>query len=105
MHRYILDHFHEDELRIEHVAWHLNVGVCTIQVELKNGGTTFVKLLQHARTVAALELLRSEPSVTRAELARRCGFGSLSSLQRALRSVTVQETLCRVGSATTVPYA
>ena len=82
VHRYILDHFHEAELRIEHVARHLNVAVRTIQVELQNGGTTFVKLLQHARTVAALELLRSEPSVTRAELAHSCGFGSLSSLQR-----------------------
>ncbi|GEM_PF-1374235 len=91
VHRYILDHFHEAELRIEHVARHLNVAVRTIQVELQNGGTTFVKLLQHARTVAALELLRSEPSVTRADLARRCGFGSLSSLQGALRSVSVTD--------------
>ncbi|NHB84613.1 helix-turn-helix transcriptional regulator [Tessaracoccus sp. HDW20] len=84
--RYILQHFTDPGLRIEQVALHLGVSVRTVQAELKEGDTSFSRLLLEARAQAALGILAEHPGIARADLARRSGFGSLSSLQRALRT-------------------
>jgi len=83
---YILRNFTDPGLRIEQVAQHLGVSVRTVQAELKEGDTSFSRLLLDARAQAAHGLLAEHPGIARADLARRSGFGSVSSLQRALRT-------------------
>lgn len=85
-HECILNQFTDPGLRLDDVARELGVSPRTLQLELQEGGTSFRQLLLHARTVAALDLLRSDPGIQRVTVAARCGFGSLSSLNRALRA-------------------
>lgn len=82
--RYILQHFTDPALRVEHVALQLGVAVRTVQAELQQGDTSFSRLLLEARIQAALRTLAEQPGIARADLAHRSGFGSVSSLQRAL---------------------
>lgn len=89
-HEYVLRHYADLSLTIAKVAKHFSVSTRTIQLALQEAGTSFTQLVQQARTIAALELRSTQPSLKLSEVARRSGFGSLSSLHRALRAVRAE---------------
>lgn len=86
-HTFILENFTKKSLTVQQVAEHAGVSVRTLQQALSAEGTSFTRLLQNARSAAAVELRQTAPSMKLAEVAHHSGFGSLSSLHRAFRSL------------------
>jgi AraC-like DNA-binding protein len=84
--KYIAGNYTDSALSVTKTAEHENVSVRTVQLALQEADTNFTALVRRARTEAALELRKSQPSLTLMEIADRCGFGSVSSLRRALKS-------------------
>ncbi|MBB2955731.1 AraC-like DNA-binding protein [Bifidobacterium commune] len=83
--KYIAGNYTDSALSVIKTAEHENVSVRTVQLALQEADTNFTALVRRARTEAALELRKSQPSLTLMEIADRCGFGSVSSLRRALK--------------------
>lgn len=84
--KYVSENYTDSTLSITKTAEHENVSVRTVQLALQEADTNFTSLVRRARTDAALELRRSQPSLTLVEIGDRCGFGSVSSLRRALKT-------------------
>ncbi|MCO6559070.1 MAG: helix-turn-helix transcriptional regulator [Bifidobacterium sp.] len=83
--KYIAENYTDSALSVAKTAEHENVSVRTVQLALQEADTNFTALVRRARTEAALELRKSQPSLTLVEIGDRCGFGSVSSLRRALK--------------------
>ncbi|MCI1222798.1 MAG: helix-turn-helix domain-containing protein [Bifidobacterium subtile] len=73
-------------MSLARVARYCNVAPRTIQQIFRDEGTSFTRLLQQTRAEAALRLRWDQPHLTLPQIAEQCGFGSLSSLSRALRA-------------------
>ncbi|MDF7663126.1 helix-turn-helix domain-containing protein [Bifidobacterium sp. ESL0763] len=83
--KYVSENYTDPTLSVTKTAEHENVSVRTVQLALQEADTNFTSLVRRARTEAALELRKSQPSLTLVEIGDRCGFGSVSSLRRALK--------------------
>lgn len=83
---YILRHQTDPGLILAHVARYCGVASRTMQQVFRDEGTSFTRMLQQTRAEAALRLRGDHPSLTLSQIAEQCGFGSLSSLSRALRA-------------------
>ncbi|MDF7665968.1 helix-turn-helix domain-containing protein [Bifidobacterium sp. ESL0745] len=83
--KYVAENYTDSALSVTKTAEHENVSVRTVQLALQEADTNFTALVRRARTEAALELRKSQPSLTLVEIGDRCGFGSVSSLRRALK--------------------
>ncbi|WEV59028.1 hypothetical protein OZX67_00105 [Bifidobacterium sp. ESL0728] len=83
--KYVAENYTDSALSVTKTAEHENVSVRTVQLALQEADTNFTALVRRARTEAALELRKSQPSLTLMEIGDRCGFGSVSSLRRALK--------------------
>ncbi|WEV65813.1 helix-turn-helix domain-containing protein [Bifidobacterium sp. ESL0764] len=83
--KYVSQNYTDQTLSVTKTAEHENVSVRTVQLALQEADTNFTALVRRARTDAALELRKSQPSLTLVEIGDRCGFGSVSSLRRALK--------------------
>ncbi|WEV46758.1 helix-turn-helix domain-containing protein [Bifidobacterium sp. ESL0690] len=83
--KYVAENYTDPALSVTKTAEHENVSVRTVQLALQEADTNFTALVRRARTEAALELRKSQPSLTLVEIGDRCGFGSVSSLRRALK--------------------
>lgn len=83
---YISQHQTDPGLSLARVARYCNVAPRTIQQIFRDEGTSFTRLLQQTRAEAALRLRWDQPHLTLPQIAEQCGFGSLSSLSRALRA-------------------
>ncbi|WP_162893172.1 helix-turn-helix domain-containing protein [Microbacterium halotolerans] len=64
----------------------IGVSERSLQAAFSERGTTVMRELRSKRTSVALETRRQFPAISRADLARTAGFGSLSSLMRAMRA-------------------
>lgn len=79
-------------LSIGDVASQIGVSARMLQLEFKEHDTKFSTELRHVRAASALRAREEYPDMTLSQLAERAGFGSVASLQRALRSVQVEMT-------------
>lgn len=77
-------------LSIGHVAEQLGVSPRMLQLDFQEQETTFSTELRNVRAASALRLREEFPDMTLSQLAERTGFGSIASLQRALRSAKAQ---------------
>jgi AraC-like DNA-binding protein len=84
--KYIAANYMDSSLSVTKTAKHEGVSIRTLQLALQENDTNFTNLVRRARTDAALELRVSQPTLTLVEVADRCGFGSVSSLRRALKT-------------------
>ncbi len=79
-------------LSIGEVASQVGVSARMLQLEFKEHDTNFSTELRRVRVASALRAREECPEMTLSQLAERAGFGSVASLQRALRSVQTQVT-------------
>lgn len=84
--KFISANYMDSTLSVTKTAKHEGVSIRTLQLALQENDTNFTNLVRRARTEAALELRVSQPTLTLVEIADRCGFGSVSSLRRALKT-------------------
>jgi AraC-like DNA-binding protein len=83
---YAAQHQADPDLNVAQAARFLEVSPRTIQQAFQERGTCFSHHLRRLRTETAMRMRASRPDLSLGEVARRCGFGSLSSLSRALRN-------------------
>lgn len=76
---YVKERFNADGL-----AEILNSSRSTVYRAFLAEGTTPSREISRQRTAAARELQEKDPSISLLEVVRRCGFGSVSTLRRAL---------------------
>lgn len=81
----VLAEYPTPSLSAHEIANVLNVSVRKLQRAFEEGGTTAVAEVRKTRALAAHAIRAEQPSITTEELARQVGFGSTSSLFRALR--------------------
>ncbi len=72
---------------IEIVADHLSMSVRSLQMKLKDEGTSYQKILNSLRKNLAIAYLR-EQSVTKGEIAHMLGFSEISVFSRTFKKWT-----------------
>lgn len=77
--------YRDPRLSVADIASALRVSERTVHAAFAEAGTTVMRELRERRTRAALEIRDRAPEMTRHDLARAAGFGSISSMQRAMR--------------------
>jgi AraC-like DNA-binding protein len=85
--RYLVDQLSEPKLSVREVAARHSVSVRYVQLLFERSGTTFTKFLTEQRLLAAYDrltnVLTRAASIT--QIASECGFGDLSTFNRAFR--------------------
>jgi len=84
---YILKHMLHQDVGLEHVASHFNLGVRTLQRKLKSENLNFNELIDECRHHMAIKLL-AEQKTPLIDIAYILGFGDQSSFTRAFRRWT-----------------
>lgn len=82
---FITRYYANQSIGVKDAADYADISIRKLQLELEHHGTTFTDLLQHVRTLAAVELREQKPYLKLPQIMQSCGFGSLSSLHRALK--------------------
>lgn len=82
---FVVADYADPRISVAVVARRLGVGIRTLQAAFSAEGTTFAAQLRDVRVRAALRLREGNPSLAFAVVSRAVGFGSESSLYRALR--------------------
>lgn len=90
--KYIAEHHTNSNVTLPMTAAHLRVSTRSLQASFAANGTTFRRDLNAARIDSALRIRNQHPRMTAAQLAEAAGFGSRSSMYRALSSQRSQET-------------
>ncbi|GIT78693.1 hypothetical protein LLS1_03620 [Leifsonia sp. LS1] len=82
--RLIVDNHADARLTVPRLATLAGVSQRTLQAAFASEGTTVARELRATRTRTAAELRRRSPDLPAADVARAAGFGSVSTLYRAL---------------------
>jgi AraC-like DNA-binding protein len=85
--RYMVDQLSEPKLSVREVAARHNVSVRYVQQLFERSGTTFTRFLLEQRLLAAYGRLTNvlARAVSITQIASECGFGDLSTFNRAFR--------------------
>lgn len=83
----LLRHMKEDTPGIEMVADSLSMSVRSLQMKLKEEGTSYQKILNHVRKQLAIACLQ-EPKVSKGEIAYMLGFSEISVFSRTFKKWT-----------------
>ncbi|WNJ16224.1 helix-turn-helix transcriptional regulator [Pontibacter sp. G13] len=83
----LLQQLREETPGIEIVADHLSMSVRSLQMKLKDEGTSYQKILNHVRKHLAIAYLQ-EPKVTKGEIAHLLGFSEISVFSRTFKKWT-----------------
>src|SRR5262245_24054826 len=85
--RYVVDQLTDPKLSVREVAARHSVSVRYVQLLFERSGTTFTRFLMEQRLLAAYDrltnVLARSASIT--QIASECGFGDLSTFNRAFR--------------------
>jgi len=90
--KYISEHHANSNVTLPTTAAHLRVSARSLQAHFAANDTTFRRELNAARIASALRIRNQHPQMTAAQLAAAAGFGSRSSMYRALAAQRSQET-------------
>lgn len=96
----IVSEHHDPTLTTDAIAERLSVTPRTLQVEFKRRGATVSSVLRRARALSAIELRREHTHLLTTEIAQRCGFGSVSSMFRAIREHDASDEVPLIDSST-----
>ncbi|MEM7372022.1 MAG: helix-turn-helix transcriptional regulator [Bacteroidota bacterium] len=83
----LLRQLKEESPGIEIVADHLSMSVRSLQLKLKEEGTSYQKILNSVRKGLAIAYLR-EPKVSKGEIAQMLGFSEISVFSRTFKKWT-----------------
>jgi AraC-like DNA-binding protein len=85
--RYVVDQLSEPNVSVREVAARHSVSVRYVQLLFERSGTTFTKFLMEQRLLAAYDRLTNvlTRAASVAQIASECGFGDLSTFNRAFR--------------------
>ena len=85
---YIRTHLQED-LSAAALSEHFGIGKTKLyEIAKESYGTGIADLIRHERIERAKELLRSDPSLTTAEIAEQCGFSDYNNFITLFRKMT-----------------
>ncbi|TAE56326.1 MAG: AraC family transcriptional regulator [Bacteroidetes bacterium] len=87
--RILLEQMREEAPGIEQVAERLHLSVRSLQMRLKEEGTTYQQILNSVRKQMAMACLR-EPRVRKGEIAQLLGFSEISVFSRTFKKWTGQ---------------
>lgn len=79
--------FRDPRVTVGDIASVLGVSERTVHAAFAERGTTVMRELRAERARAAVEIRLRAPKMSRKDLARSAGFGSISSMLRALRDI------------------
>ena len=83
----LIQQLKEESPGIEIVADHLSMSVRSLQLKLKEEGTSYQKILNAVRKNLAIAYLR-EPKVSKGEIAQMLGFSEISVFSRTFKKWT-----------------
>lgn len=84
----LLRHLKDDSPGIEVVADHLSMSVRSLQMKLKEEGTSYQKILNSVRKSLAIAYLSEDPKVSKGEIAQILGFSEISVFSRTFKKWT-----------------
>ncbi len=85
--RILIEHLRQNPPDIESVAMDLSVSVRSLQMKLKEEGTSYQKILNSVRKSLAIAYLQ-EPKVSKGEIAQMLGFSEISVFSRTFKKWT-----------------
>lgn len=84
--RLILNEYTDPSFGVAELARRLKVATRTVQATFQAEHTTVTATLREVRGAAARRVLREQPRLTKAKVAKLAGFGSVDALDRVLRA-------------------
>lgn len=84
----LLRQLRDDAPGIEVVAEQMAMSVRSLQMKLKEEGTSYQKILNSVRQSLAIAYLKQEPRVSKGEIAHMLGFSEISVFSRTFKKWT-----------------
>lgn len=84
----LLRQLRDDTPGIEVVAEQMAMSVRSLQMKLKEEGTSYQKILNDVRRSLAIAYLKQEPRVSKGEIAHMLGFSEISVFSRTFKKWT-----------------